>query len=520
MRRKVLLVVWLLIFSSCNSNSVVQVVSQQATTENPSEFELSVSSIQLPKKLEISTAPKDTALNQKINEIIDGSEFANARWGVIAISLKDGRVIAARDAQKLFMPASTLKLFATAAAIDKVGPEFRWKTSIYGGADISADGRLAGNLTLYGHGAPDLNRAQIAELAESLQKRGLRKVEGDVVGDDSYFRGDGMGDGWLWQDAQWYYGAQASALTFQNNQVEFEYSADDAKSEDDVLTVDNDTKLAPSGKPDAVGVSRYPGSDHVYVWGETHPGPQHVRLAAPDPKIWAARELKKELEKRGVTITGNAAAMDWRSRGRLDEENSTELAFIESQTLGEIVRRTNKNSVNLYAELILRTLGKQFGAEAPDEDSRVNAVRSDDKAGTAVVRKWLRDNGVETGESVLHDGSGLSRLDLVTPETMARLLVYAQQMKNSESFTTSLPAAGVDGTMGGRLSKYAGRVFAKTGSITYVNTLAGYARAKDEDIAFVVFCNDQTHRGEATGVIDQIVAAIAGEASEEVGKRK
>ena len=454
---------------------------------------------------------KDIALAQKIEEIINGSEYTNARWGVMVISLKDGRVLAAREAQKLFSPASTIKLLTTAAALDKLGADFRWKTSVYSSAKIGTDGKLAGNLTLYGRGAPDLSSEKLSELAAALKSKGLRRVEGDIVGDNSFFRGDGLGDGWLWGDAQWYYGAPALALTFNDNQIEIEVEASGARAESDLITVESDVKPLKNGKVEAVGINREPGSNSVYVWGDKQPGTtQKARLAAPNSAVSAARQLKKELEKRGIAMGGKAVSVDWRAKEKLDENSSVELTFVESKTLAEVVRKTNKDSVNLYAELILRTLGKNFGQDAPDEDAKINALRSDDRAGAAVVKKWLQDNGIDAGEIAIHDGSGLSRLDLISPETMARLLVFALQMKNAEAFKNSLPVAGTDGTMRGRLGNFAGKVAAKTGSITYVNSLAGYAKTPDETLAFVIFCNNETRKNDVTPTIDSIAAAVAG----------
>jgi D-alanyl-D-alanine carboxypeptidase/D-alanyl-D-alanine-endopeptidase (penicillin-binding protein 4) len=502
-----------LFFSACCRSTPQTDVNLPPVSENGADIrvDLPAGNVQLPKKLEVSAQPKDAALAQKINEIIDNSEFSNARWGVVVLSLKDGRVLAARDAQKLFSPASTLKLVTTAAALDKLGEDFRWKTSVYSREKIGADGKISGDLTLYGRGAPDLSAEKLSVLADTLHKNGLRRVEGDIVGDSSFFTGNGLGDGWLWGDAQWYYGAPASALTFNDDQIDLEVSTNGVKSEADQITIESDVKPLQNGKVEAVGIDHQPGSNSIYVWGDKQPGSaQKARIAVPDSSLWAASELKKELEKRGITVGGKAGSADWKSKNKLDESAATELASIESKPLAEIVRTTNKNSVNLYAELMLRTLGKNFGPDAPDEDAKVNALRGDDRAGIAVIKKWLAEKGIEIGESALHDGSGLSRLDVITPETMARVLNAALQIRSSEAFKNSLPIAGTDGTMRGRLSNFAGRIVAKTGSITYVSSLAGYAKTPDETLAFVIFCNDQTHKTEATPTIDAIAAAVAG----------
>ena len=152
----------------------------------------------------------------------------------------------------------------------------------------------------------------------------------------------------------------------------------------------------------------------------------------------------------------------------------------------------NKDSVNLSAELIFRTLGKKFGETAPDENPQMQKLRGDDSAGASVIKKWLTENNVAADEIRIHDGSGLSRLDFVTPESIGRALVYAAQCEFADDFESSLPVAGTDGTLRGRLGKVSGKIAAKTGSIKYVNALAGFANAKDETLAFVIICNSAT----------------------------
>ncbi len=177
--------------------------------------------------------------------------------------------------------------------------------------------------------------------------------------------------------------------------------------------------------------------------------------------------------------------------------------------LSEIIRKMNKDSVNLYAELILRTLGKKFGETAPDENPKVQKTRGDDSAGASVIKKWLIDNKIAADEVKIHDGSGLSRLDFVTPEAMGRALIFATQSKFAEEFKNSLPISGTDGTMRGRLANLQGRVLAKTGSITYVNSLAGFAKSSnDETFAFVIFTNNETRKNESSPIIDSVVTAL------------
>jgi serine-type D-Ala-D-Ala carboxypeptidase/endopeptidase (penicillin-binding protein 4) len=477
----------------------------------------------------------DAELARRISAALDEGEAAAARWGVAVVSLRDGRTVYARDAERLFLPASTYKLYTTGAALDLLGADYRWRTSVYASAPPDARGIVTGNLTLYGRGAPDLaahvtRRAPVdhlSQLADELYTRGVRRVRGRIVGDESYLRGDALGDGWLWTDVQWYFGAEPSALTVDGNEVTVGVAAGkkegDAAAvrlvpETDYVHVTNDGETAARGVRPSLGITRGLSDNEVRVWGALpvgHAG-YNVRLAVHRPALWAALGFKRALQARGITVEGDATARDARVRAadRFEPAHAVELAAVTSATLAEIAHATNKESINLNAELILRTLGHERGESyAPESDAAGTHLRSDDAAGTAVVRRWLRERaGADTEHIALHDGSGLSRLDLVTPASMVKLLVRMNESKAAAVFRDSLPVAGRDGTLAGRLrgAHTAERISAKTGTITYVNALAGYATtAQGEPFAFVIICNEETARTDGTRALDTVAALLA-----------
>lgn len=477
-----------------------------AQNSNPETQAVPTPTIDLTKPLEVSEKPEDKELCGKVNEIIETSEFANARWGVIAISLKDGRVACERDGRKLFTPASVQKVLTSIVALDKLGADFRWKTAVFAENQIGQDGVLDGNLILYGQGAPDFDAGSVKNLVNQLKEKGLQRVKGDIVGDASFFKGDALGDGWTWNDLQWYYGAEASALTINENQTSI--YTENGKTVAATEFVEIASNVAPPKEMEAVGIKRELGENKFYVWGE---GKQVAgRVSVENPALWSANILKKELEAAGIAVEGAAQARDWKSEKNLNTETAVELASIESLSLGEIVKKMNKRSVNLYAELILRTLGRKFGTEAPDADLKRQKLRGDDTAGAALITKWLKEKSVAVQEIEIHDGSGLSRLNFITPEALGRALIYAAQSNFADVFKDSLPIAAIDGTLAGRLGSVRGKVLAKTGSITYVNSLAGYAGTKDDDtLAFAVFINNDTRRGaNSSTVIDEIVTTL------------
>ncbi len=482
-----------------------QPVSEPNLDSSPA-VEIPASNIDLKRPLEVSKRPEDLLLAGKLDEAIDKSEFADARWGVFVVSLKDGRIIAARDAQKLFTPASVQKLVTSAVALDRLGADFRWRTRVFARGALDG-GTLDGDLVLYGEGAPDLSDAGIDRLVTDLKAKGLRKIRGGVIGDESYFTGDEYGDGWAWNEIQWYYGAAASALSINKNlvNVTLEGGRPRAEPATDLIALTGNV-AAPDGI-DSIGLKRGLGDNKIYVWGAGRS--LDVRVAVENPALWSAKILRDALVKAGVAVEGPARSADWMSADKFNAATAPELASVESQPLREVVRKMNKDSVNLYAELILRTLGKKFGTEAPEEDPKLRKTRGDDAAGAAVIRKWLSEKGVGLQETeTIKDGSGLSRLNFLTPETIGRVLIAGNQLDASEAFRNSLPVAATDGTLRERLAAGAGRISAKTGSITYVNSLAGYARRPDETLAFVFVCNNETRKADSNRLIDSLALQL------------
>ncbi|MDX6614496.1 MAG: hypothetical protein QOD75_3682 [Blastocatellia bacterium] len=471
----------------------------------------------------------DIELSRQIERAIKDSPFAGARWGVFVMSLEDGRVLSSRDGDKLFTPASNMKIYTTAVALDLLGADYRWRTSVYAPAEPDASGNITGDVTLYGRGAPDLvsqtkeKNPSLVELADALYARGVRRIKGNVVGDESHFRGNQFGDGWLWNDVQWYFGAEASALSINSNEVDLNITPASTSGSPatvainrraDYFRIVNNVVTGAPGIPTRVGIARGQSDNEFVVWGEFPAGGKGfgAHLSVSNPALWAATLFRDALVARGIVVEGQVVRRDFRGvvTERFDPQRAIELAAVTSKSLGEIVTETNKKSINLYAELILRTLGKERGVLAPVLDPTKARERGDDEAGLAVIRIWLERAGIPAGNLALHDGSGLSRLDLVSPEVTTRLLAAMAKRPASTIFRGSLPVGGKDGTLASRLTATNGRIAAKTGSLTYDDSLSGYATTSDGRVlAFSIDCNDATSRGNSISVIDKIASVIA-----------
>jgi D-alanyl-D-alanine carboxypeptidase/D-alanyl-D-alanine-endopeptidase (penicillin-binding protein 4) len=478
-------------------------------------------------KFVISNAPADKLLQQKIDVALQG---AVGRWGIFVMSLQDGRVLYARDADRSFIPASNMKLFTTAAALDLLGPDHRWRTSVLASSRPDKAGVINGDLTLYGRGAPDLiasgngEEASLKQLASKLHAEGLRRVKGNVVGDESYFRGEPLGDGWLWNDVQWYFGAEVSALSINGNEIALSI-APGAKLDDPAVVkvvpdtnfvqLKNETLTAEQGAVESIGINRGLSDNTFRVWGDFPLKSKglSVRLAVHQPALWAAKLFRDELIARGIMVDGDVILRDARStrdKDRFDSQQQVELAFVSSTTLGDLTRSINKESLNLEAELVLRTLGKLKGGDLLNTDPSSNPYRGDDEAGLAAISYWLEAAGISTQNISLHDGSGLSRLNLVTPEATARLLAAMSTKSFGTIFRNSLPIAGRDGTLRNRLRTSSSLIYAKTGTLTYSNSLSGYIVTNDKErLVFSIISNDEVSHTSSTNVIDHIVNLLA-----------
>jgi D-alanyl-D-alanine carboxypeptidase/D-alanyl-D-alanine-endopeptidase (penicillin-binding protein 4) len=461
--------------------------------------------------------------------LLSEPDFNVSRLGVAVISLRDGKLIYQRNGGKSFTPASNMKVFTTAVALDLLGGDYRWRTSVYATSDADSAGTINGDLVLYGRGAPDLvarnkedNKNSLEDLAQSLWRRGVRRITGNVIGDESYFRGEPIGEGWQWNDLQWYFGAEASALTVNANAVDVSIAAPEknenqptvsVSDDDGYLTVTNNMKLVQRGAEFTLGVNKGISDNNVTVWGEFPLGARGygATLSVHRPSLWAARLFVRELKAAGISVAGIAEYRDSKTPRdqRFDPTKHIELATVSGKSLAEIVHETNKQSINLYAELLLRTLGRErSGMLAPEPP--VGRERGDEEAGAALILLWLARVGIATRGVAIHDGSGLSRLDLVTPEATAGLLAAIRRTNSAQVFTDSLPVAGVDGTLGGRLKQYSGQIQAKTGLLTYDNALSGFVTGSDgATLAFSVISNDFVGRPNAISLIDRIVSALA-----------
>ncbi|MEK6323665.1 MAG: D-alanyl-D-alanine carboxypeptidase/D-alanyl-D-alanine-endopeptidase [Acidobacteriota bacterium] len=489
----------------------------------------------LARQQQTSSQQSETldSLRTRIAAHIAKPRFAPAAWGLKITSLDTGKTIFEHNPQKYFNPASNAKLYTAALALEQLGADFRIKSSLYSSARPDASGTLKGDLIVYGRGDPTmaarLNGGDYLKgldpLIAQLVNAGVRRIEGDVVGDESYFAGPPFGSGWEWDDLQAYYGAEVSALTINDNALDLLVKPADRVGipcrittgpPTSFVTLINRTQTAPKGTESKIVVYRPIGENIIYVSGRLpiDSSGYNNPVAVHNPAGLFVSLFKDALAGRGVVVTGRTRVIDWKYREvtPIDFAKLIELGSVESMPLGDIVRETLKPSQNLYAQLLLLQVGnrgRQGGTVISSLDPNpaspasvianmnsqpvANDSRTDEEAGIELMQEFLLRAGVKKGDVLLEEGSGLSRRDVITPAATVALLSYMNSSRWAEVYRNALPVAGVDGTLQNRMkgTAAAGNVRAKTGTLRYVYTLSGYVTsAAGERLAFSTMLNN------------------------------
>lgn len=447
----------------------------------------------------LTTAPASTPLTARLLPLLRAPALHPDETGVVILLLPEGRTILSRNADKLLRPASTLKIITSATALALLRPEYVYETPILAEAPIGADGSVPGNLYIRGTGAPDLVGESWWLMARRLAERGLKRVPGDLVADESYFDATRRPPGWPAPVADSWYNAPVGALSCNFNVVTVRVDPSPlAGARPDITlqpissyfqvmnratTVAGATTLVVSRAIDE-GRNALTIGGHVRRGG----GPHVFHRGVEEPGLYALHCFQEIARSAGIEIGGTL-------RIGLVPEGAKEIDRFESHPLGALVRDMNKNSNNFMAEAMLKTLGAQF-IEAPGTTER----------GLEVVRTYLSGLGLDPSALHVADGSGLSDDDRISARLLADFLARVHaDFEVGPEIEASLPIGGADGTLDERFGSEAAkrRVRAKTGRVAGALALAGYAANRDgREFAFVVFAN------QPRGTIDAVHQAI------------
>ena len=485
--------------------------------------------------------PDAARFRARVEAILQDASARNAYWGILVADRDTGEPLYELNADHFFAPASNAKVFTSALSLATLGSEYRFHTTLESKAALGSDGRLNGDLVFVGRGDPDLSNRRfpydgrierdgevdkvLAEMADQAVAKGLKEVDGDIVADDSYFPYDPHPEGWSVGDLFFGFGAPVSAIALNDNTVSVVVTpgtrvGDPAtiltQPEGALETLACEVTTGQSGAKSEFAVVRQPGLNFILLRGAISLGhsPMRLDLAMTEPAQTTAIALKQLLEARGVRVMGgtrvqhapppysNAAGEPIIPQSLAQPSDPSALVLAEhiSPSLLESVRAANKASENLHAELFLRAVGREkLGAGST-------------AAGLKVERDFLRGAGIADGDVILSDGSGLARDDLVTPRALVELLRYAASQPWGTDFLSTLPVAGVDGTLEDRMKNSAasGLLEAKTGTTEHVHTLSGYATTlHGESLVFSILANNDVRRGSgAAALLDAIAVAM------------
>ena len=431
-------------------------------------------------------------LAEDLDRIFGTAPADRVLWGV-AVREAGGRLLYRRDSTRLLHPASTMKLVTLAAAVERLGWDFRFETTVRPTTGLEAGGLIRGDLVVTGSGDPSIGRthggaATLAAWADHLWGLGVRRIEGRIIGDGSAFGGTTLGSGWQWDDLAAAYAAPVSALSYNENTVELLIAPGPSEGALAAVTVvdpgggialSNAIRTVSGDSARRLSVERSATrGGATSLRGEVPVGyaPFKLSLAVADPPLYFARAFREALRARGIAVVGEARSADTDPPGPFPAGAEVMLRH-RSPPLRELAVRLMKVSQNLYAELFLQAVAAAAQARPAE-------------ALAPILAAW----GISRSGIVVADGSGLSRYDLITADALD--VVLARMFEDPaarEPWLAALPVAGVDGTLERRMKGTAaeGRVHAKTGSIAYVRGLAGYARRPDGRwIQFVILGNN------------------------------
>jgi D-alanyl-D-alanine carboxypeptidase/D-alanyl-D-alanine-endopeptidase (penicillin-binding protein 4) len=454
-------------------------------------------------------------LQRDLDRTFNAPAFDRTLWAVVVQSAA-GDPIYRLNPSKLVMPASNMKIVTLAAAAERLGWDFTFETKLYATGPI-AGGVLQGDLVVVGSGDPTINgrggspRRVFLDWAAQLKAAGITAIAGRIVGDDRAFDPDGLGRGWAWDDLAAGYAAKVSALQYNEDLVTVVIrpgasvgapASIELSPGGSGLTVNNAVTTSAAGGSGSVDVRRLAGSGRLRVTGSVPLGSNETSLTASVdvPAQFFLQELHDTLVGAGIEIA--SAPVLWNQTATPIAVDPAHPVFAHrSPPLSEFATVLMKASQNLYAETLLRTLGGQAGSEST-------------QAGQEVIRDVLTSWGIPRDAYILADGSGLSRYNYVTADTIARILSrMAADPRDAANFEATLPIAGKDGTLAHRMNgpPAENNVKAKTGSMSNVRALSGYVTTRDgEQLVFSIIANNFNVPAEMIdAAVDAVMARLA-----------
>lgn len=472
-----------------------------------------------------------SSLIREIMPHLNDPVFQNAIWGVNVVDLNNGATLFSRNAQISMVPASNTKLYTTAAGLELLGTGFRYETRVWTNGVVE-NGTLKGDLIVEGSGDPTISgrfneddrTKTFRDWAADLKSKGITRIEGNIIGDDTIFDDIALGSSWSWDYTTYWYAAEIGGLSFNENCVDIEMIGT-RPGEPAIINmfpntsyaqIVNQTQTVRRGEGTQTGYNRPWGTNTMYVSNRVVAGEKTTySLAVTNTALFFVHVMKEVFQAEGIEIIGGIfdrsglqSVGDYRSNGRV-------LTTYTSPTLAEIVYILNKRSQNMFAENLLKTMGVWYLAQ--QENRQAGPFLASARDGHRAAWPVFGAAGVDTTRLNLADGSGMSRMNLVSPVMTTSLLKYMwyhpdQDVRNA--FIQSLPRGGEEiGTLRTMFTRgpAASSVAAKTGTLGYARALSGYVTAADgTPLAFSIMVNHHTAGNvPANRVIESLVNTLA-----------
>jgi len=442
---------------------------------------------------------------RSMDALLSDSIFTATRCGVKIVSLDNDEVMYERDSKILMRPASNLKLVTAAAALSTLGINFQLKTELYSDT-IFSNGVIRGNIYIKGYGDPDFNSAQLSDFLSVLKIRGVSRIEGNLVGDASYFDDEHWGAGWMWDDEPSGFAAYHSALSINRNCVEATVTPSNTPGDTVIASIEpstryvsllNTARTSADTAPLTLEISRKfkERMNVITVRGEIPRGsrPQNEAISVWNPELYFLTLASEELERQNITLHGKLL---------LDTiPPAAVLIARHIQPIDSMIVFLNKMSDNLSAENTLKIMGAEcYGVPGTAEH------------GLTAAKRILSAFGIDTTKFLIVDGSGVSHYNLLTPEILTMLLRGMHSRKDLfDLYYSSLPCAGVDGLLANRMKNTPAQnnLHAKTGTLGGVSSLSGYVSTADgEMLAFSMMMQNYIGSGEAYRKAQDAIGAL------------
>ncbi len=439
---------------------------------------------------------EDSKLKQEINAILQKYKPKGTHVGISIFSVSRNKSIYKSNSNKQFVVASNMKLFTTATALVYLGAGFEYKTEILYRGVISSDGKLDGDIIIKGSGDPNISgrffNGKVTTIpacwADSIKKHGIQVIAGDIIADDSIFDREFVHKNWPKDQLSEWYCAPVSGLSFNDNCVGIilepnsnpgGFASAEIEPDTSYVKVKNKCKSVTLKSKHFYSLYRKPFTNRINIkgnfWSRAKPSKEWITIH--NPPLYMATVFKEILEGKNVRVMGEARVID---EPDFDVRHKFNKLVITTSSLRQSITVANKRSQGFYAEQILKTLGATINNEGSFS------------GGLDVIKDFLTKLGVPRDQYQLDDGSGLSKKNKLTPDTITTLLTFMYNHKNAGIFLKSLPISGTDGTLKKRLKEkpYKSRVRAKTGYVYGTRTLSGYVKTLNEEIiAFSILVN-------------------------------